>query len=868
MNNFSSNKKQVIIVVLLAVLALMSVLFLLRRQKGPYHALPLQAAVVLEFNSLSKVTLLKKNLNDAVWKEILETAAFRNAWQDAAVAGRLFEHDAVLRDAFAGQKMLLGLTLSKADSLHGLFVLDVQTDMNLPKLLSVNPITKKFFPSVFHGHTLYTAHLGKQEQLVVAAAGNLLLFSRLSYLVEDALTQLEGSDSWWSERKWMPELGTGAPLRVFFRPASMAAQYENSMADGWTRIPEMLANNVEWLGLAWNGRQVVATAETSGFLHNAGWWGKAASGNMFAVLPDNTALLAQAYFDRPRLFFDQIQQVENGDFDRFVLPWVGGEAAFVVTEPFSPGMRDDQFVVLSVQDSALAVQNLRAFAQERGALRVEEYQTYEVFEFLNQSLLAPLVGESRCFRNPCCTMIGRYVVFANTRSALELWIDKYIVNQTLGNNTDFLQLQQKNPADKANAQILVNSSYLPLLVKNLFDAGRESLDPTGVQAFSKTGFVGINLVPAGGDRLDVQVATQFLDAMKPEASILWKTPLVSLAATQPFVVESSEGAAIVIQDTRNELYRLNSGGTVVWRRQMAEPLLGSVQSIDFWGNGALFYLFNTAGRIWLLDDEGRDVQGFPLDLQSPATNGVIAVDFDKNLKYNYFIACANGNIYGYDQFGRPLPGWNPQGGVGRVTHSVLHFQNGNKDYLAALNQSGKLFVFGRNGAERFPPVQFSGKDFGPPQADAVSKAPRMVCANGAGTVFVCKLDGSTFNMSVGKGSGPGKMVFAPLSGDARYEYIVAKGKTLVASGYEGASIKTWYQTQFPAVSDTMFAVANNRVGALNRSKRQIFLLGEKGLMPDFPLAGTTPFVVHEFSPKQGPVLVVGDGSSVYAYKIR
>lgn len=869
MYNLPSGKIKIALVALLAVVAVFAVLFLLRKETGPYHALPQQAAVVLEFNGLSKINLLKKSLHNPVWKAVLETTAFRHAWQDAATAEQLFGHDAALRDAFNRQKLLLALNLSRADSLHGLFILDADSDLNMRKLLESNPLTQKIFPSVFHGRTLYTVHLSKKEQLVVTAKGHLLLFSRFSYLVEDALTQLESSDTWWAGRKWLDEWGAGAPLRVFFRPAAMATQYENSMADGWERVPAVFSGNIEWLGLAWNGRELTAAAETDGFLRNIGWWGKAAQGNMYTILPDNAALLAKAYFDRPRLFFDQIKKTGNGDFDRFVMPWAGDEAAWVVTEPFSPGMRDDQFIVLAARDSALALENLRAYARQRGALRVEDYQTYEVFEFLSQSMLIPLLGESRNFRNPCCAMIGRYVVFANTRSSLELWIDKYIVSQTLSNDAGFLQLQQKNPESTAGAQVLFNAAYLPLLLKNLFDAGREQFSVSDVRTFSNTGLVSANLLPAGGNRVDIRVASQPLEGGTAEASILWKTPLVALAATQPFAIKNGGETAIVIQDARHELYRLNAGGTVVWRRQMAEPVLGAIQGIDFWGNGTLFFIFNTASRIWLLDDEGRDVQGFPLVLQSPATNGVIAVDFDKNLKYNYFIACSNGNLYGYDQFGRPLPGWNPQSGVGRVTHPVLHFQHGNKDYLAALNQSGKLFVYGRNGAERFPPVQFSGKDFGPPQADAVSKSPRITCANGAGTVFVCKLDGSTFSMQMGKGGGaPARLVFAPLSGDARYEYAVLKGKQLVAGGYEGAAIRTVFQTQFPASQDTLFAVGGHRVGVLNRSKRQIYMLNEKGPLPDFPLAGTTPFVVEDLFQKQGQVLVVGDGSSVYAYKIR
>jgi hypothetical protein len=873
MNDFFSGKKRLIPLALLAFVALLAVLLFVRSSPSPYHALPSQAAVVLEFNSLLKFNQLKKKLPDAAWREVLETTVFKNLWRDVAAAEKLFGHDPALRDAFARQKMLAALTLNRADSLHGLFVLDAGAELNIRKLLASNAVAQKIFPSVFHDHTLYTVHLNKQERLVVTTFGDLLLFSRFSYLVEDAITQLEGSSSWWADRRWMQDLDADAPLRLFFRPEAMAAQYENSMAAGWNDLPALLKRNVEWLGFAWDGRSVTALAEPKGFFGNMGDWGKAAEGDIFSVLPDNTALLAKASFANSRRFFEKIKTTESPDFEQFVLPWAGGEAAWVVTEPFSRGMRDDQFIVLAARDSADALAHLRNYARQRGARRVEDYQTFEVFDFLSQSLLKPLLGEGPIFRNPSCAMLGRYVVFANTRSALELWIDKYIVSQTLAQDTDFLQWKQKNPVP-ANAQLLLNAAYLPLLLKDLFDARRESFNPDDVQAFANAGFVGANFQPAGNGRLEMQLAAQSQVAAKTQASILWKTPLAGLAATQPFVVApfSEEGsAAILIQDAHNELYRLDAGGAAKWRRPMEGPILGRVQGIDFWANGTAFFFFNTANHIWILDDEGRDVQGFPLQMQSPATNGVTVVDFDKNLKYNYFVACANGNLYGFDQFGRSLPGWNPQGGTGRVRHPVLHFQHGNKDYLAALNEAGKLFVFARDGTGRFPPVQFSGKNFGPPQADAGAKTPRIVCANEAGAVFVCSLDGNTFNMQMGKGGNtPARLVFAPLSGDGRHDFALLKEKNLRASGYEGGAMRTIFQTQLPVPQDTLFAVGANRLGTLSRSKRQILLLDAAGkIHPDFPVAGTTPFALSDFLQKNGgQVLVVGAGSSVYAYKIR
>ncbi len=870
---FSGKNRWFFLVMILAAVAVVIGL-LARRQASPYHALPSQAAVVLEYDGWHRVLQLQKNISDPAWAKILETSAFRNAGQDAAMAGKLLEHDPDLKKALAGNKLLAALTLNRADSLHGLFVLETGRETDLGKLLDTNPLSRKIFPSLFHDHTLYTVHLGKRDRLVLASAGKLLLFSRFSYLVEDAITQLEGASSWWADRKWMHDPQQDGPLRVFFRPAAMAAQYGNSVAEAWSDLPALLERNVEWVGLSWNGKDLAAHAEVRGFLGTMSGWGEAPAGDIQTVLPDNTALMARAAFDSPRRFFERIKRAESADFEQYVLPWAGHEAAWVVTEPFSAAMRDDQYVVLAARDSAAALASLRDYASRRGALRVGDYQTFEVFEFMSQSLLAPLVGESRNFRTPCCAITGRYVIFANTRSALELWIDKFIVNQTLANNTDFLQLQQKKPAAGGNLQVLLNTAYLPLLLKNLFDAGRISFHPPDVQALSAAGFIGLQARAAGDDRLELQLAAQTQAAAATETSILWKTPLAGLAATPPVIVgpaAENNDLAIVIQDVRHELYRLNAGGEVVWRRQMEGAVLGAVQGIDFWGNGTLFFLFNTADRIWLLNDEGRDVEGFPLVLQSPATNGVVAVDFDKSLKYNYFVACANGNLYGYDQFGRALPGWNPQGGVGRIVHPVVHFQHANKDYIVALNESGRLFAFGRNGAERFPAVQFSGKNFGPLQVDAAARAPRIVCANGAGTVFVCNLAGETFDLSLGK-SGPAAahLVFAPLSGDARFDYAVAKENEILAKGYEGNALKTLFKAQFPLRQDTLFAAPEKRLGSLNRSKRQIWLLDGRGdVHPGFPLAGTTPFIISDlFQKNGGQVLVVGDGSSVYAYKIR
>ncbi len=875
MKQLLSGRQPVFAVAALLIVLFAALFYFTRRQAGPYHAVPSQAAFVFEFDGLAKCSLLKKNAEDPLWAGIFGTTAFENAWNDAAAAAALFGSDPALQGMMANGKSLVALTLNKADSLHGLVIFDTGEKLqDVVKTLKNNALVQKVFPSIYHGHTIYTVYLPQKDRVVVSTVGSLLLVSRFSYLIEDAITQINGTSSWWADRRLLTELDANSPFRIYLRMEMIASQYARSMHPAWKQLPEYLEENIAWIGFAWNGLHTRALAETRGFLGGMNDWGGSDSGALTSVLPDNTALALRAAFSSPKAFFRNIKTSNGPDFDQFVLPWTGEEVVWGITEPFSQGLPDDQFYAIAVRDSVLALESLRACGRERGVINRETYQTYEVFQYANPSIMGPLAGPGAGFGNPCCAMIGGYVIFTNNRAAVELMIDKYIVSQNLANNTDYLQLQQKISPGNDGAWLFVAADYLPSLVKSLLDQEHETSVVTGIQAMAKTGLVAVKIRSRSVNTLEMDMAAQPRMEQSVATSILWKTPLAADAITQPFLInglrENAE-TAILVQDAGYQLYRLDAGGAVVWRRQTDGPVLSAIRGIDFRDNRQNCYLFNTANKIWLLDDEGRDVEGFPLTLLSPATNGMTLIDFDNNLKFNYFIACANGNVYGFDRFGRPLPGWNPQEGVGRVVQPLLHFQHDHKDYLAVINKSGKMFVFGRNGAGRFPAVQFGGADFGPLQADVVSNAPRIVCANGSGQIFVCNLDGNVFGISSGTGGrSTARLAFLQMAGDARLDYAIAQGGKVMLRGYKGGSIHTFFSTQMPSDQDTVFSVSEGLLGTMNKAGRQIFLLDGNGhVHPDFPLAGTTPFSVSNLIRRNaGQVLVVGDGRSVYAYKIR
>lgn len=860
-------------------IALLIVLLWWRRNHhglGALDAIPPQAVCVIEFNGLARAGQLVTRHHDADWKAILQSTLLEATWQDAALAEQLFRQDEALHTDFAGNRLAAALTLNPADSLHPLLALEMRRPCNLEALLKDSPLAQKFFPTNFHGHTIYTVYFSKKERLVVASEKNLLLCSRFSYLIEDALVQLDKGDNWWADADWRGRVDEEAPLKFSFRPLSgPLAAY---LGPQWRALPERLEKNVRWASVSWDGQQTRSSIKTAGFLEQFSRSSDVSSPGIFAICPENTAFLAAGRVARRSAFGDLFTD-GAADFQQYILPWLGQEASFVLTEPFSADLKEEQFLVLSVSDAAMARQRLEAYAAQRGQLRQYDYQTFTIRHFLSASALSPMLdNRESVFVNPACAAVGDYIVFATSPSALELWIDKYVVNQTLANSPEFL-LQRQKMAHAGPLTLFFNAAYLPQLVKRLFSERPAYQAADGAALMARAGMIRSELKPgAHTGWLDADLGTQAAGPAQAAASgsmILWKTPLAAAAATRPSIVArpADNETFICIQDSQNVLYCLRANGSIAWRRNFDQPLLSTVQGIDFRNNGACCFLFNTPTHIWLLDEEGHDVEGFPVKLQSAATNGLTVVDFDDNRRYSFFVACANGNVYGYDQYARPLPGWNPQSGAGRVDQPVLHFEREDKDYLVTLSRTGRLSVFGRDGSARFAPLQWEGKFAGPPQADAVSRSPRIAAANSLGKVYVCTLDGKSFSLALApaaEANTRAQFVFAPLSGDNRFDYAVLKGKNLKIAAYAGAEIATLAQVKFEAAPDTLFALPGNCLGALVKSKRQVFLLDQAGKThPDFPLAGDTPFVFGQLFPgRHEQVLIVGNGASVYAYKVR
>jgi len=851
--------KRLILAIFSLLLAALLLFLFLPRNAGPHRAIPGQTTLLLECSGLLRAQMAVEKKATGAWKAVLHSPLFTTCFADAKSALDLFKHEPSILQAMAQQKALIAYTLHPSDSLHALFIVSLHKSINLDKVLKNNPLSAKKFLHQFHGNDIYTVHLSKTARLEVAISGNLLLFSRRATLVEDALGQLENPHHWWTDRPYLDAF-PDAVLTLHLRPSALAEQVRGQMLPSGRAIPDLVSRNIVWAGLSWDGTQVVSKIETSGFWGEMAHWSAPTDARLWKILPDNTHFLARAGLRNPLLFFDLLAPTRTQDFNQYLLPWVGDEAAFVVGQPLSPDLSGDRMLIFSVRDSLKAVQSLRAYSRERGAAPGVSgaYQMFDLWGFSQSALLAPLLGDDAGFRNPVCTLVDGYVVFAPDRSSLEIFLDKYLVNQTLAYHIDFLQLIEKTDPN-APVSCWLNAAYLPNLLSRL-----STLSPDA--SLTQTGWIQAGITPKSGHQATVSWASQVISQPVPETDVLWKTSLQATIISPPQWIAQADGnPQIWAQDIRNTLYCLDaSNGAIRWTRALHDPILSAISGIRYYGSQVTYCAFNTAERLFLLDEQGKDVPGFPLSLPAPASNGICVVDFDGSEQFHYFVGCENGKMYGFDPLGKPLEGWNGRPIKGPARQPMIHFQHKGKDYLALLTETGNLYVWGRDGTLRFDPVAFSGTFNGPLASDAASAIPRLYAANTQGEMFACSLSGVFQKQTTGKN--PALAAFGSFQGDARCEWAVLSGRTLRAGQWTDRGVKSLFSTQLNDNYQDIF-FSENQIGLVNRLGRRVSLVQASGkLAPGFPLGGHTAFVQGRL--QEVRMLVVGNGMGVWAYRVR
>ena len=157
---------------------------------------------------------------------------------------------------------------------------------------------------------------------------------------------------------------------------------------------------------------------------------------------------------------------------------------------------------------------------------------------------------------------------------------------------------------------------------------------------------------------------------------------------------------LVVQDESDMLYLITPAGAISWKKQLQGQVKGNIEQVDIYKNGKKQLLFNTTSHIYLLDVLGRDVNSFPVTIDS-ATNYINAFDYDNNGDYRFVLATKSG-IVNYDKEGKPILGWNKFQPKATIQQQIRYFSISGKDYLLANDIESNVYLLSRRGDIRVP----------------------------------------------------------------------------------------------------------------------------------------------------------------------
>ena len=220
--------------------------------------------------------------------------------------------------------------------------------------------------------------------------------------------------------------------------------------------------------------------------------------------------------------------------------------------------------------------------------------------------------------------------------------------------------------------------------------------------FKKMGSISWQTAPSGKEYQYHSIAVNANQGDVGGSNFLWSLKLKSSVLRAPELMKNhrTNTLEVLIQDAENSIHLISATGKIKWSKQLEGPIMGKVKQIDVYSNNKWQMLFNTPAKIHLIDINGNEVKGFPIELKAAASNPVAVLDYDRNKQYRLLVACSDRQVYNYNQEGRIIEGWNCDLTEDLVVNELQHFVSENKDYILFTDISGTIYMLDRRGGKR------------------------------------------------------------------------------------------------------------------------------------------------------------------------
>ena len=507
----------------------------------------------------------------------------------------------------------------------------------------------------------------------------------------------------------------------------------------------------------------------------------------------------------------------------------------------------------------------------RKVYQLDNQTSFNIYSLPDQFFKGTATG---CLFNKYFTVYENYLIFGPSVEALSRVIYQNVLHKTFINDPVFKEISA-HLSNRSNVTLFLRPyaflDYRKEMLNEKMAAYLEKMElffrriPGLVVQYSKE-----------GDLIYQSISCKYTLQIKDKALTVWESLMDTAVVSKPALVvnHNTSEKEIFVQDVANKVYLINGSGRILWKQPVDGPILGGVQQVDFYRNGKVQYLFNTARKIHLIDRNGNYVERYPISLRSDATNPLAIFDYDKSRNYRLFVATADRKIYLYDIEGNMITGWKFGKTESMVTSEIQHFRVNDKDYIVAVDQN-RVYFLDRRGKER---INLKERVVMSPQNPLIldmnirEERPRWISTDTSGSVRAIYLNGSVSNILSREMSGDHLFTMEDMTSDGIPEYIFVDGDELDVIKQDGKRLFSFKVKD--RISDRpdiyKFSASDIKIGITDRSRNRIYLINSDGsLYEGFPLKGSTRFSIGYFkgSDSRFNLIVGSENNFLYNYSI-
>ncbi len=616
------------------------------------------------------------------------------------------------------------------------------------------------------------------------------------------------------------------------------------------------------------------------------------------ILPDNTSFFLnfgvedfdkfrkgyRNYLSATKSLFDfekdlaSISAKYEIDVEEDIYSWMDKEVCLFLTQSNAENFKESAFLALHTSDIEQADAKLKDIQSKTNpAAELIEFQKFKIENLGITGLLPTIFGNlGSSVQNSYYIIVDEYVVFANEQGALKHFINSYLGGKILSKDVNFIQFMEQF-SESSNIMTYLNFKKAGNLYKTFSHLDfYEDLEPH-IDTIAKFEAFGYQL-SSNGNLYNSNAYLKYNPKATQKSSSLVETHLDTTFSMRPIIVVNhlTKEKEIILQDDNFNLYLLNKAGEILWKKPIGEKILGVIHQVDCYRNNKLQYLFNTANKLCLVDRNGNDVKGFPVQFKSKASAGLTLLDYDKSKNYRIIVPFVNGKLLNFDINGGAVKGFDFSGMPAEIITPVEYFSFAQKDYLVVADVQGNVKVIGRRGEEKLkvkaklPKSKNNNCAF--IKASTFEKS-AVVNTDEKGALHFLYFDGTSQKVVFNNYDASHKFYLFDVNKDGSDEVIfldnnvveVYKMNKSELFTLELGEVDTKNQLYFDFVKGETF-----RMGYSDYSKNKIFLIDNSGNSIDgFPMDASSPYVMEDLEADGAFEMIAGDNKgNLYIFPLQ